>query len=187
MPHFVAPGTLLLAWPGMSDANFARAVVLLCQHDQRGAYGLVLNRRERRRVKDLVEPGHVLSGVPQPVHIGGPVDLGRVQFVHALPASVPDGVAVGQDLILGGDVERLVALVTAAPDALELPVRFFLGYSGWGAGQLEAELAGGSWYPLAGGARRVFDSNDPAAWDRWIHEHRSRLALGRWSEAPCEN
>ncbi len=187
MTAFIPSGSLLLAWPGMADPNFAKSVVLVCQHDARGAYGLVLNRSQGQRVRDLVPAEHLLSAVPQTVYVGGPVDLGRVQYVHALPASVGGGLGVGPDLVLGGNVERLVAILAGAPDPTALPVRFFLGYSGWSAGQLDAELVSGSWYPVEGGARRVMSALDPSAWDRFVEEAAVHLGLGSLAEVPCGN
>lgn len=182
MTAYVPPGSLLLAWPGMRDPRFAKSVILVCHHDGRGAYGLVLNRPQSRRVADLVEPGHLLEGLPHPVFLGGPVDLARLQFVHALPAAVPGGLRVGADLWLGGDVEALVRTLRRAPDCEALPVRFFLGYSGWDTGQLDRELAGASWMVIEGSARTVLASDGPSAWSDLLEERARVRALGPWAE-----
>ncbi len=174
---FLAPGTLLAAWPGMDDPNFGRSLVLICQHDARGAYGLVLNRPEGHELAELVDAGHPLGGLRSPVYIGGPVDLGRLQFLHALPERLPGGLRVGTSLWLGGRLECLVDLLAAHPRS-DLPVRLFLGYSGWGAGQLEEELAGCSWIPLGSDDPRVFRGDGEGAWSEALAARLPRPGLG---------
>ncbi len=160
----VAPGTLLAAWPDMLDPNFMHSVVLLCNHQREGAFGLVVNRDAGLTTRQLV-PGHpVLGKVQFPVHLGGPVDHGTLNLVHSLNEEIPGGIEVAPGLLLGGDLDAFGALVEARPAVAAAHVRLFLGYAGWAAGQLEAELAMGSWLPAPLALESVFATELDAVW-----------------------
>ena len=163
----VAPGTLLAAWPDLRDPNFMHSVVLMCQHGESGAYGLVVNRPTELTVADLF-PEHALLGeLAFPVHLGGPVDHETLQFVHRVPDEIPGGLELGDGVFLGGEFDALTRVLgaNAEPSATDpLPVRLLLGYSGWGAGQLEGELAGGSWVPAPLSVEAVFGDDTQAVW-----------------------
>ena len=103
----VAPGTLLAAWPDLRDPNFMHSVVLMCQHGESGAYGLVVNRPTELTVADLF-PEHALLGeLAFPVHLGGPVDHETLQFVHRVPDEIPGGLELGDGVFLGREVEQM--------------------------------------------------------------------------------
>jgi Putative transcriptional regulator len=130
-------GALLLAHPGLKDANFRRSVVLLSAHDEKGAMGIILNRPLHKRLGQL-DAQFALSPLANvPLFHGGPVDTDRLLLCawrfHA------DG--SGFQLLFG--IDPLKAEEILAEGGLHL--RAFLGYSGWSAGQLENELAQHTW------------------------------------------
>ena len=143
----VSQGTMLAAWPDLMDANFMHTVLLMCQHSDEGAYGLVVNRRTSFRASDLFKDHPTLGGLDFPIHQGGPVDHTALQFVHTVPHAVPDGTALCDGLWIGGDIDALGEFIAQNRGDAERKVRLFLGYSGWGKGQLESELAAKSWVP----------------------------------------
>ena len=146
MDRTVAPGALLLSVPQMLDPNFMHTVVLMVEHGEGGALGLVVNQPTDVRLSDLVEGHPLLDGFDFPVHSGGPVGRDSLQFVHRLPQVIGGGVDLDDDLALGGRLEDLAeGLASGVASADNL--RFFVGYSGWGTGQLEAEFDSGSWVP----------------------------------------
>lgn len=162
-------GCLLVASPGLADPNFVRSVVLVIQHDAQGSYGLVLNRPLRRTLDELLEV--VPAGAERvPVCEGGPVQPGAVQLLArsgSLGQTLLDGVSVGADL---------PALLGAGVD-----VRAYLGYAGWGAGQLHDELAEGSWIVAPARAEHVFDIAAEELWGAVLRQLGGRyawLALG---------
>lgn len=180
----VPGGALLAAWPGMSDPNFSRTLLLMCQHGEQGAYGLVLNRSLELTVDKLLPDHDVLGQLETPVHLGGPVDHSRLQFVHMLPGRVPGGHEICTGLWLGGEVDAL-ADVLAEADRGEIPpppVRLFLGYAGWSPGQLEGELSEGSWLPAPLETRFVFEADGDEAWTDFV----DRID-GRTGPRPSDN
>ncbi|MEM9799613.1 MAG: YqgE/AlgH family protein [Planctomycetota bacterium] len=177
----VDPGTLLLSAPSLRDPNFMHTVVLMCQHDEDGAFGLVVNRTGETRVKALFPDHPLLSSLDVPVRQGGPVGRDTLQILHRVPPrTAPDdetalgGVELIDGLWIGGDLEEVARFTGVAddPDAL---VRFVVGYAGWGEGQLESEIRIGSWLPLPATPELVFSRDDPeAVW----REAMSRLGGG---------
>lgn len=144
-PRFLADH-FLIAMPAMDDPNFARGLTLLCQHDEQGAMGLLVNRVSDFRLGDLLRQMRIETADPalaaQPVLIGGPVQPERGFVLH------DDGRQWASTLPIG---ERLA--VTTSRDILEAMARgegpqhalVVLGYAGWTAGQLEGELAENVW------------------------------------------
>lgn len=164
----VQPGTLLAAWPDLRDPNFMHAVVLLCQHSEDGAYGLVVNRPTEITLKELLPEHPTLGRVEFPVHLGGPVDHATLQFVHALPERIPGGFPLSDELWLGGELDALGAVLLEGRAEELARVRVLIGYSGWGAGQLDRELALGSWVPAAPDLAAVFDPDAAGTWRRVV-------------------
>src|SRR4051794_18203494 len=125
-------GQLLIAAPSLLDPNFKRTVVLIAQHTEEGAMGLVLNRPSETTVLDAVPPLTALAGDDAIVWSGGPVEPGGVIVLAEF-----DEAEVSAELIFG-DVGFMSA--DSDPDEIALAVRrarVFAGYAGWSAGQLE--------------------------------------------------
>jgi putative transcriptional regulator len=164
----VEAGTLLAAFPDMLDPNFMHTVVLVCQHSEQGAYGVVTNRRTKFAVRELL-PDHPTIGQSSfPVHLGGPVDQTTLQFVHVVPGEIPGGLSIDGKLWLGGDLDALGRYLCEHPRLAVRRVRLFLGYAGWSAGQLEAELGTGSWLPAPPALDAIFGAADEATWRRVV-------------------
>jgi putative transcriptional regulator len=125
------PDSLLIARPDLGDPNFSRTVIYVLSHDADGALGVVLNRPMTMPVSEHFAALEEAVAFPAVFFEGGPVASGSVVAVAASPSSVPQLVDLDPLLVDGAD----------RPEQL----RLFAGYSGWSAGQLEAELAGGSW------------------------------------------
>lgn len=136
-----APGTLLISGPFLGDPYFHRTVVLLCMHDPEGSFGLVLNRPLELGVADLMDD---MPALTSPVGIGGPVQSSNLFFLHTLGPRIEGSLPVADDLYMGGDYAQLRDMLKAAPK-LAKHVRFFVGYSGWGEGQLLNEVEQRSW------------------------------------------
>jgi len=175
-PEFIQPGWLLAAWPDLMDPNFRHRVILICRHTEAGAFGLVLNDPLKVGTTLLLSGHPVFGKIELPVFRGGPVDVATLQYVHRLPDELPGAQQVSDELFIGGDFEALARLVERHPERALGEVRLFLGYSGWGAGQLEEELASGSWVPAPPDADEVFHAHPEGAWKRVL---RSLGGVGR--------
>ena len=133
-------GRLLLATPALYDPNFRRTVVLVGEHSDEGAMGLVLNRPAQVTVGEAVPPLAVVAGEDARVHVGGPVQPEAVLVLAEFAdPSASAGLVVGDVGFASseGDLDGLAGATRRA--------RVFAGYSGWGLGQLEAELEEESW------------------------------------------
>lgn len=148
-------GKLLVASRRLGDPNFTRSVVLLIHHDSRGALGLVLNRAGTERLEVTRDGGRREEVV---VMTGGPLE-GPLTALHADPDCSEREVIPGVHVAAGPPhVDTLLA-------AARPPLRIFRGYSGWGGGQLEKELAAGAWTVADATADLVF-GDDSSLWRR---------------------
>lgn len=142
-------GHYLLAMPGLSDPNFARTVVFMCEHTPDGAMGFVVNRPNQlmgaMEIFQEFDLEAVMSAVDTPVYSGGPVQLDEIFLLHGPPFSYEGTYLLSEAVALSNSMETLTAVAKGeGPDS----VAIFLGSSGWGAGQLEGELAGNVWLTL---------------------------------------
>lgn len=155
-----APGTLLVSGPFLADPYFRRSVILLCMHDAEGSFGLVLNRPIDMTVSDLMED---MPPVSSAVGIGGPVQSGNLFYLHTLGSRIEGSMQVVDDIHMGGDYDQLRAMLMAAPK-LAKHVRFFVGYSGWGAEQLNTEIEQRSWLIHPASKRTVMSPRTKDLW-----------------------
>ena len=135
-----AKGRLLVSEPFLPDPNFERTIVLLCEHNADGSFGFVLNKPSLVNIGDVVSD---IEGFETPVFMGGPVQQDTLHYIHRIP-DLQDSIKITDEIFWGGDFERLTFLLNenqvSAGD-----VKFFLGYSGWSADQLDQELEADSW------------------------------------------
>lgn len=160
--------TLLLAMPQMQDPNFARTVVLLCRHEPDGAMGVVVNRRTdtlASSVIDFEKPLRHDSGLR--VWQGGPVEPQRGWLLLGFEPAGADSLRVTEGLYLCASIEVLRAAMEDATRP-ERPARLFLGYAGWGGGQLESELAASAWLTIEVSRQLIFDTEPEAMWEAGI-------------------
>lgn len=155
-------GHLLIAPPHLVEHNFAQAVVLMVEHTAQGAYGVILNRPTDRTIQEVWREVRGAECVcRQVIHLGGPV-TGPLVALHAEPDLAEVRVVDGVYCCTAADkIEELVR-------AERLRVRFYAGYSGWGAGQLEGELQAASWLTLPAHAEAVFDPALDSLWLRLL-------------------
>lgn len=158
----IEPGTgiLLIADPFLRDPNFLRTVVFLCEHKGEGSFGFVLNRRYSNTIDELIPE---LQDHKLPVFYGGPVQQDTIHFLHQYPDIIPGGQEVIKGVFWGGDFEKMVELIrTDAIDAGK--IRFYIGYSGWGSGQLDDELKEKSWLTVKATRKLIFHHKYEEIW-----------------------
>ncbi len=169
-PRFLV-GQLLLSMPGIGDDRFDRAVIAMCVHDDDGALGVMINRpHEAMTVRDLMQQLDVPAGMTPPtarVMSGGPVEPGRGFVLHTPDYAGQGTITVGS---LGGPRWGLTSTIDVlrAIGEGKGPRRWLvaLGYTGWGAGQLDAELLRHGWHSLDGSDDLVFATPPDARWPR---------------------
>ena len=155
-----AAGILLIADPFLKDPNFLRTVVLLCEHKSEGSFGFVLNKQIEQTLDELISD---LEGVRLPVYYGGPVQMDTIHFLHQYPDLIPESVKVSDDVFWGGNFESLTALLKSKSIDLD-KIKFFIGYSGWGDGQLNGELTERSWLTVKANRSLVFNTGYDEIW-----------------------
>ncbi len=161
-----AAGILLIADPFLKDPNFLRTVVLLCEHQQEGSFGFVLNKQIAQTLDELVTG---LSGHHLPVYYGGPVQMNTIHFLHQYPDLIPESVKVSPDIYWGGNFETVIALIKNKSVDLS-KIKFFIGYSGWGDEQLAAELKEKSWLTVTANRNLVFKTTADEIWKASLKE-----------------
>lgn len=144
-------GHFLLAMPGLTDPNFHQTVTCICEHNENGAMGIIINR-----VHDLLTAGdlfeeltleHIPAAGEIPIHLGGPVHLGEIFVLHGPPFSWEACLMITPELGMSNtrDILEAVAMGRGPQEFI-----IILGCAGWGPGQLEAEIKENAWlnYPI---------------------------------------
>lgn len=163
----------LIAMPSMSDERFARTVIYLVAHSEEGAMGIIINQVQQMRFPDLLVQIGVINEedairLPQAtrdlvVHHGGPVDRSRGFVLHSADVMVESSTPVAREICLTATVDILRAISMGRGPARALMA---LGYAGWGAGQLENEIAGNGWLTCPADPKLLFDSEIDRTYDR---------------------
>ena len=133
-------GRLLITEPFENGEFFSQAVVLLCEHNEEGSFGFVLNNYSDIQLHQL----EVLPEFDTRISIGGPVSNKNLYYIHTLGDKLEGSIEVAQNIFIGGEFEQLKKQMELGL-VKRNEVRFFLGYSGWVAKQLEGELKQNSW------------------------------------------
>ena len=170
----IAQGKFLVANRKLADPNFAGSVVLIVHYDSKGAMGLIVNKKTKITLARIFEDVKEATGQSDPLFFGGPVESRGVLALVRSETKPRAATHVFQDVYLITSKTALDKTVAEHPD----PKRFraFMGYSGWGAGQLEAEMATGSWYVFPGAMTTVFDPAPTSVWERLIRITEQQLA-----------
>lgn len=158
-----AAGKLLIAEPFLADPNFARTVVLLCEHGENGTVGFILNRSTQLTLNDI------LPEVTMPdfhIYQGGPVQLDTLHMIHRTP-EILGGNEIAKGVYWGGSYEAMQAIMEANdydPENLKM----YVGYSGWTEGQLDREMKDGSWIVTDAIPKLIFDTAPDQMWKEAI-------------------
>ena len=168
-------GELLVARPGMPDERFRQSVILLVEHSEKGAFGLIVNRLAQRIS---------LSALFRSFGINGPRDLSQVNIHYGGPVSPDSGFVLHtkeHELEAVHDVGKNVAISTVdavlraiARGRRPEKIVIIVGYAGWGAGQLESEMRRGDWYTAPADLDILFDHDHTSKWSRAM-ERRFRV------------
>jgi putative transcriptional regulator len=159
-------GILLISDPFLKDPNFMRTVVFLCEHQDQGSFGFVLNRKYENTIDELIPE---LDGHKIPLFYGGPVQMDTIHFLHQYPEDIPGGQEVMKGIFWGGDFERVVDMIRSGEIDQE-KIRFFIGYSGWSDGQLHNEMEEKSWLTVRATRSLVFHQDYKEIWKESLRQ-----------------
>ena len=178
-------GRLLIATPVLEDPNFERTVVYMCFHDEKGAFGLVINRPQEMRAADAALEGAGVASHPAALFSGGPVEpsaiLGLARMREGTPVEwwtqIRDGV---------GLLNLAVSTIEAMSAVLAL--RVFHGYAGWRPGQLEGEIVEEAWFVADAAPDDPFTDDPGTLWQRVLRRQHGPMAMYGWyPEDPSVN
>jgi putative transcriptional regulator len=160
-------GQLLVAMPGMADPRFTHAVIYICSHSPGGAMGLVVNRMfgdaDFHMLLDQLNVQASMNTPDIPVQFGGPVEVGRGFVLHSSEYLREGTTRIDDTMAITATVEIVQDIADGkGPEN----VLMALGYTGWGAGQLEEEMKNNGWLTVAADEGIVFDDDLDSKWDR---------------------
>lgn len=160
-------GQLLVAMPHIDDDRFKQSVILMCQHDNEAAMGLVINKvlphldlnalRSKLKLKQAFFDGDL------PIYAGGPVESGRGFVLHSADQMLPDSLPLGDDMGMSVQVSMINEIAAGTGPCHH---RIMLGYAGWDKGQLEAELREGLWFHMSATQEFIFTTPAESLWER---------------------
>lgn len=154
-------GDMLISEPFLNDPNFERTVILICEHNEQGTFGLVLNKLTDLTLADVLTDEIAFSGL---INLGGPVEQNTLHFVHRLGDKIEGSVELGEGVYWSGDFEQIKFMLNEGL-LEEEDIQFYLGYSGWAEGQLREELDAQTWFVKKGVSKEeIFDMDLDELW-----------------------
>lgn len=169
----IQKGTFLIATPDIDKGIFFRGVVLVCEHNQNGSFGLVINK-----TLDLELPEEIISiqHMANPrvgIRAGGPVQTNQMMLLHTSPDIPNQTLQICDGVYLGGDLQFLQDSLT---DESGPNIHLCFGYAGWGGGQLEREFLDGNWFLHPASARYIFHTSADKIWQQLLREMGGKYA-----------
>ena len=158
----IAAGKILISDPFLQDPNFARSIVLITQHNEEGSFGFVLNNNIDLSIHEALKDDKLPN---YNLYQGGPVEINTLHFLHSLGSVIEPSKEVMPGVWWGADSDKALEILRKSPDMMTNFV-FFMGYSGWAAGQLADELEEEAWIVSDIGSKMVF-SHEVDANDLW--------------------
>lgn len=156
----IKKGALLISEPFLNDPNFERTVILICEHNESGTFGFVLNKPTILKLSDIIEEEYRLDS---PVYIGGPVEQDTLHYIHILGDKLEGSTSVTNNVYWGGDFDQLKKEIDEG-NVKDTDIRFFLGYSGWNPGQLQSEIDDKAWFITDADISDFFEMDPENLW-----------------------
>lgn len=171
-------GKILIAEPFLPDTFFNRTVVYLADHNADGSVGFILNKKLDIKVCDAISG---FEGWDEFLSMGGPVAPDTLHYLHNLGEKIPKSVLVDENIYWGGDIDLIKDLISAN-ELTNNQIRFFLGYSGWSAGQLERELKENSWVIAKINSDIILGNQVNDAWKKVLRGLKKKYRM--WADFP---
>ena len=158
-------GRILISEPFLQDNFFQRSVILLVEHNADGSMGFVLNKKTGLLLNLLMDGLTELPNIP--IYLGGPVSPGNLFYIHSLGDIIPGSIPINDNLYLDGDFESLnYYLLSGGP--VHGKIKFFIGYSGWTANQLNEEINQDSWLVSKAANRQIMLADGESFWKKSV-------------------
>jgi putative transcriptional regulator len=171
-------GKLLIAEPSiLSDKEFNRSVIYLTEYNEEGCIGFILNKPTEYKLKDLLPE----IDCEFTVYNGGPVEQENLYFIHQQAELIPNSIPIENDIYWGGDFDVLTDLLNTNqldPDE----IRFFLGYTGWAANQLDEEIKESTWSVVKNTYSELFTVKSDDIWKNQLMDLGGEYQI--WANAP---
>ena len=164
----------------MGDYYFGRAVVLLAEHNEEGSFGVIMNKPVTATFNE------VLKDFPKfdaPMYLGGPVETDSLFYIHTLGEQLEGAAKILDGLFWGGDIEALKEMILLKKVEPK-DIRFFIGYSGWGAEQLDTELKRNSWVITRSSRKRLLSLDPDVMWERLLSKMGDNYKY--WNKFPID-
>jgi len=177
-------GNILVAQPFLNDGWFKRSVILLTEHNENGTMGFVMNRFANLMLKDVIP---TLSDLKYPLYYGGPVSQNQLFYIHNFGHEVANSFPISDKYSWGGDFNDIVKIINdKAPTGDQ--IKFFIGYSGWEAGQLDKELGENAWFVNKSDYKNMMLKNFGDIWGNELKRLGTNLSvLANFPEDPSLN
>lgn len=170
-------GRIIVSEPFLPGNYFSRSTILLVEYHAKGAVGFILNKPFQTGVKELFSD---FPDFDAEVYLGGPVSDNNLYYIHTLGEQLKGSIQVKDELYWGGDFDQLKLLLLSGK-VTSNQIRFFIGYSGWSAGQLDAEIAENSWLTIESDIKKIMESDQ----DFWIESVKNAGAhYSTWKNFP---
>lgn len=177
-------GRLLLSEPFLDDDYFSRSVVLLCEHNEEGSFGFVLNNYLEINLYDYAKNFPVID---TKISMGGPVEGQNIYFIHTIQDLLPGSIPITENVFMGGEYDLLLQLIKDGK-VDNSQVRFFLGYSGWEPNQLQEELDVDSWLVVEPDENDLMDIFFTDIWNSYFKRQGKKYeVISRFPRNPQDN
>lgn len=175
----LSKGRLLIAEPLIiGDVSFNRSVILLADHTYEGSVGFIMNKPLNYTINDLVPD----VNADFKIYNGGPVEQDNLYFIHNVPELIPNSIEISNGIFWGGDFNLTRKLINSNQISKN-NIRFFLGYTGWEANQLEEEMQSNSWIVTKNTyEKKIIQKSSNQFWKEKISELGGEYLI--WSNAP---
>ena len=157
----IEKGTLLIATPDIESGFFFRGVILVCEHNPNGSFGLLINKKLNLQLSDDIIDLENLKNTKVSVRAGGPVQTNQMMLLHNSESIPAQTLKICNEVYLGGDLNFLQESLS---DTEGPCVNLCFGYAGWGAGQLEKEFLNGHWFLHPSNKNSIFDIKPDNLW-----------------------
>lgn len=171
-------GKILISEPFLPDTFFNRSIVYLTDHTPQGSVGFILNKKLDLKISSAVDG---FDGWNENLNMGGPVAPDTLHYLHKLGDLIPKSVLVDGNIFWGGDIDIIRGLMKIGK-INESQIRFFLGYSGWSAGQLERELKEDSWVIAKVKSDIIMNNRGDDTWKRVLRSFTNKYRM--WADFP---